>query len=275
MANKLCIRLIPEILRLDGPTTMAAHEFLTTLNKPALLISHFEPGTVTYGKRVSFDSLPELCKSGTLPFVRRETGGEILYHDPKDITYGFAAIPESSKLDITRAMLLVMSWLMDGLDSLGMRTLTNLDGSIFVKEANGYRKIGGNAVKKDVKKSYLIHGSIFYDQPDFPLLEKVYGVDMATLRKVITCVREHKAVPVERVYEAIRHGFSKDGRTFIEEPFNEEEWSAIRELANKYRSIEHSRGRGKTGKVCAATWTNERERRRFMPPQLDGRTIYD
>ncbi len=275
MVDKLSIRLIPEVHRLDGATTMAAHEFLTTLGKPALLISHFEPGTVTFGKGIGFDSLPEVCRNGSIPFVRRETGGEILYHDPRDITYGFAAIPESSKIDITRAMLLVMSWLMDGLDSLGLRTLTNLDGSIFIKEANSYRKIGGNAVKKDVDKFYLIHGSIFYDYPDFPLLERVYGASTKELRKVITCLREQRDVPVGAVYAAIRHGFSTGGRKLIEESFSEQEWSEIKALADKYRSIEHSKGRGKPGKVCAATWTNERERRRFMPPQLDGRTIYD
>jgi lipoate-protein ligase A len=270
--------VIPEVLKLDGPTTMAAHEFLTTLPEPALMLSHFEPFTVTIGKGIHRDSLPDMCKSGEVSAVRRPTGGEVLPHDPSDLTFAFSCIPEGDKIDIMRAALLVKSWVMDGIDALGITTRSNLGTSILVPASFGrYRKIAGSAIQAQAEpeKPYLVHGSIFYN-PDFDFLSRLYGRPREELQGFFTSVREYKDVSLQEVYRSIRNGFLLE-RNHFAKPFTGDEWAQIMDLAKKYEQREHLDGTGqeRKGGLCAFTWGDHHDRLRHCPEKLKGRTIYD
>lgn len=265
------IRLIPEVLRLNGPLTMAVHEFITTLNEPTLVLSHFEPGTVSVGKGIRADSLPEICRSGAVPFVFRKTGGELLYHAPTDVTYAFSGVPEDSAQNVTRAVLTVMSWLMDGFDALDIRTYSNLGTSLFVSSKDSFRKIAGSAVEKGFGKPYLIHGSVFYDSPDWGMLGKIYGQSSEELKKRVACVREIFEFPLEGVYSALKYGFCRNKKV-KHESFSEEEWEKIKGLAVQYEMRE---GGHREWKPCALTWGDHRELLEYAPEKLKSRTIYD
>jgi len=267
MAEQESMRVIPDVLRVDGFMTMAMHEFLTTLNVPALMISHFEPSTVSYGKFVDWNSLPEECKTGKTPSVRRKSGGEILMHDSSDVTYAIAGVPNTG--------LVALGWLMDGLDKLGISTRVNRGTSIFVRGHDGYRKIAGSARYKAVNRKILMHGSLFYDRPDFSLMERIYRVSQAELQKNITYVREHTDASLQTVYQALRDGFSQ-GRRYHMQPFTDQEMAVIKELALEYASEAHARGSGllHTGQPCVTTLLRD-HKKHVLPDSLRGRTIYD
>lgn len=270
------IRFIPEVLFLDGPTTMAVHDYLMQQCEPSLILSHFVPATVTFGKGVHAASLPEICKNGSLPSVRRMTGGEILYHAKSDITYAFASMPEDSELNLSKATLLVMRLLIDGLDRLGITAYSRRGTSIFAKVGDKYKKISGSAPCQEVGKPFLIHGSIFYDKPDFELLSQVYPYSAEQLQDGITWIKEHREVSPEQVWEAIRIGFL-NGRKCEARSLSENEIVKIKKLAETYASREHCQGTGaeRPGQACAMTFGTHEKLKEIAPKYLKPDRIID
>ncbi|MEM3154292.1 MAG: hypothetical protein QW165_01860 [Candidatus Woesearchaeota archaeon] len=263
------IRLIPEVLFLDGATTMALHEHLMLRRQPALVLSHFVPATVTFGKNVHVASLPEACKNSSLPAVRRMTGGEILYHAESDITYAFTSVPEDSELNISKAALSVMRNLMDGLECLGIKTYSRRGTSIFAKVGNVYKKIAGSAPCQEVGRPFLVHGSIFYDVPDFELLSKVYCYSPEQLRQGITWIKEHRNISLGQAYESIRIGFI-NGRKYEARSLSDEEIADIKRLAEKYAGRLHYQGTGceRPGKACAMEFGTHMELKDVAPKYI-------
>ena len=276
MVQKGKIRLIPEVLFLDGPTNMAVHEYLTTLEQPALVISHFVPPAVTFGKGVHVDSLPELCRKGTIAAVRRKTGGEILYHARTDVTYAFTGMTEDTELNVTKAKLFSIRCLINGLDRIGLTTYSRRGTSIFVRVGDKYKKISGSAPLQDVGRPFMIHGSIFYDKPDFELLSKLYGYSVQELQDYITWVRAHKDVSVESVHEAVRIGFLH-GRQYEARSLDRYDWGKIEKIAKKFASGDHYRGTGteRPGQACAMTHGSHEELKDIAPKYIPKERIID
>ena len=243
------IIMISGIHRLDGPTMMAAHEYIGTLPQPAFMLGHFVPGAASIGKYIRISSLSPACQEGKFPVVRRPSGGHVLYHAPSDVVYACAGI--SVKSEITNLLL----------KGLGLAGIEGFESSkrgvsILVRDAQGEKKLAGSATCGTPSKCLMMHGSIFYDFPDFNVLEQVYGVPAANLQSKITCVREQRNnVSLEELYSTLRSAFAQ-GRRVIEREFLEGDYAAIRNLASKYASKEYLHGSGyqKDGEPCASTW---------------------
>lgn len=110
-----------------------------------------------------------LCKKGGIPFVRRPTGGGVVFHGI-DITY--SVVLPVSPLERDRYFL-IQSWVKKGLDKLGIKTSQygefkkNSLGYCFVSPSFGDIMIGdckiGGLAGRRIKKKMLLQGYLYYE----------------------------------------------------------------------------------------------------------------
>ena len=174
------------------------------LRKPTLRIYSWRMPSFSLGFSQYADSVLDVskCNSEGMGFVRRMSGGGVLYHD-SEITY--SVVCSQSDLgkvcSVKESFKLICSFVIRFYRNLGLKPSFSCEiGSSFTKEHTDFclaslqdyditisgRKIGGNAQKRRGNVIFQ-HGSIPI-QLDFALIKRYVKQDLSCIEKKATCL---------------------------------------------------------------------------------------
>ncbi|MFQ5816074.1 MAG: biotin/lipoate A/B protein ligase family protein, partial [Candidatus Hydrothermarchaeaceae archaeon] len=183
----------------------------------------------------------EKCRGLGVDVVRRITGGGAVYHDYEgEITYSVLAPEELLPMDITKSYHEICGWIVDSLETLGIKATFQPVNDILVDG----KKISGNAQTR--RKGVLLqHGTILYDfKPE--VMFYVLKITQAKISDKLIKAVEERVTSISRltnssfddVARALWEGFSR-GKDIYVGGLLEEEISRATELASvKYRNRE-------------------------------------
>jgi len=239
------LRLLP-FTRADGPWNMAADEVLlqgAAAGVAALRFYGWESATVSLGYFQA--SAPVLAHSrlGSLPLVRRASGGDALVHD-REVTYALALPAVAPWLDRRANWLRAMHHLLrDVLAGFGVRCTSCTEESrlgpvlCFQHQTPEDLLIGGHKVvgsaQRRQRDALLQHGGILLAQsahtPELPGIRETVGVtvDPERLQEAVT------AALAERFGAAVEPADWTDG----------ERRAILETCAAKYGTVEWNRRR--------------------------------
>jgi lipoate-protein ligase A len=210
---------------------------------PTIRFWKWQPSAVSIGYFQSiFDEVNiRKCEELGYHVVRRRTGGGAVFHDSKgEITYSVICPEEMVSKDITESYRIICSWIVKGLENLGIKSEFMPVNDIIVSG----KKISGNA---QTRRSGILHmhGTILHDldaETMFSVLkvtnEKIADKMIQNVKERVTRVLDHNPSSMEGSYQALVKGFTH-GKEWEEGSWSEDEQERAEELAEtKYSSRE-------------------------------------
>ena len=196
----------------DAVTNMAIDEAIlrtyvyTTGGIPTLRIYSWHPAAVSLGSSQSPDQVLNLsqCIIHKLPFVRRITGGEAIFHD-NEITYSLVCTKSDLNLSdsVKKSFRILTAFVFNAYREMGFmpcfagdtETYQHGDSSEFCFATTEKfdimldgKKIGGNAQKRS-KDIIFQHGSIPFTL-DFPRIKTFIKEDLGGVEQRVTCLQD-------------------------------------------------------------------------------------
>jgi len=227
--------------------------FLRT-GKPVLRFYGWNPAGFSLGYSQKTDEVLNigLCRENNIPFVRRLTGGSLIYHN-KEVTYSLVCspgdIPQHST--VKEGFNILCSFILDMYSELGLKPEFACEYMGRIRKATSFcfssfedydilikgRKIGGNAQKR--KRNLIFqHGSIPLTL-DFDLVKKFVKEDLTGIesRAVSLSSVLSRLVGFEEVSRRLKISFEKVFNLSLEESgLSEEERGGAYNLeCEKYR----------------------------------------
>ncbi len=230
-------------------------------------------GAVSFGAAqamTDFDTA--FCERERIQYVRRFTGGRVMYHGSEDLTYAIA-VPLSlypSRLELTSD---TSRWIMSFLESLGIPDVRYTGNSSILTQM---KKISGSAPHYEKKKAVFQHGSVFC-AADYALLAELFQLPEHNIRERITTVYEQLEDLQENrkaLLLVFQQAFLKNITHELGD-LTEKEWTRVAELQKYYASQEwlHRSTTSLPGKICTIQWGYYPELREKLPPDLQARLI--
>lgn len=246
---------------LDGSQNMAIDEALLLsfdpqISLPLLRLYGWSPPALSLGRFQKADEILDTarCRATGVPFVRRITGGGVIYH-ADEITYSMVCAPDQipAVSSIKDSFRILTGFLLQFYRRLGLRAAYAIDvktGAERLGERTTYcfagketfdilldgRKIGGNAQRR-IKQVIFQHGSI-------PLLSRFEeGARFlreypSGLEQRVTSLSDEGVMPDSEFLKGrLKEAFSASlGVLLVDEPLRADE----RELAARLRSEKYS-----------------------------------
>lgn len=255
MGENIVWRVLPW-RRDDAYTNMAIDktiaESVAAGGPPTIRFYHWAGnGAVSLGasqRLIDFDT--DFCEKQGIQYVRRFTGGRVMYHSPSDLTYAIAApLSLYSRLSLG---LDTSRWLKTFLETMGISDVqyAGYASSLLV---NG-KKISGSVPHFEAKKAILQHGSVFFTA-DYSLLAQIFRWPENLVRSRVTSITD--ALQNSNSLEDITFQFQQAFLTALPHAkmdLTEQELARVDELREYYASKEwmHS-GKLSLG-ICSANW---------------------
>ncbi len=228
-------------------------------------------GVISFGvSQAITDFDTAFCDREGISYVRRFTGGRVMYHSPHDLTYAIAA-PLSlypTRLPLTSD---TSQWIMSFLEQLGFSDVKYTGQSSILA---AMKKISGSAPHYEAKKAVFQHGSVFYTA-DYSLLAHIFRVEEAGVRERITTLSEHVHEAVKSIDEVTLQ-FQK---AFLENflhtfgDLTEQELARVLELRTQYASPEWMNAGKLPLGICTTNWNIYPELRDKIPEKLRARLV--
>lgn len=180
---------------------------------PTIRFYKWENNSVSIGayqnpKEINLDE----CKKHNVDVVRRMTGGRAVFHSRDDFTYSVIAHIRAFNYSIQSAYRQICLCMINALKEFGIKATLENKNDILVKG----KKISGNAAKLMNKGVYLQHGTLIYNM-DLSVMPKLLNISEETVKEKATSVIEHKKIPQQKVYQALKDNFIKNKEFKIDE----------------------------------------------------------
>ena len=208
---------------------------------PTIRFYGWKPSAVSIGifqalrNEVNLDA----AKTAGVDVIRRQTGGGAVYHDNLgEVTYSIIGPLSMFPQNVLKSYELLCADIISSLQSLGIDARFVNINDVLVEE----QKISGSAQTR--RNGILLqHGTILYDldvEKMFNLLnvsqEKVSDKAVKSVKKRVTCVKDHGNASLEDLILSMETGFSKN-RDVEFGDYSDWEYDRARQLAvEKYRS---------------------------------------
>ncbi|MDZ4159257.1 MAG: biotin/lipoate A/B protein ligase family protein [Anaerolineaceae bacterium] len=234
-------RMIP-FQKFSAATTMALDEAIMESIRageslPTIRFYGWTPSAISIGyfqgllNEVDLDA----CQAAGVDVVRRVTGGGAVYHDTDgEVTYSILGPVALFPANILESYAVICKDVTDSLGLLGIQSNFAPINDILVDE----RKISGNAQTRR-GGIFLQHGTILYTvdvDRMFSLLTvsrtKIADKLIQSVKKRVTCVREHSSASIEELIDALQAGVSRQ-REIIPGDYTPKEIARARQLAQE------------------------------------------
>ncbi|MEM0200833.1 MAG: biotin/lipoate A/B protein ligase family protein [Candidatus Micrarchaeaceae archaeon] len=213
------------------------------ISEPTIRFYKWNPSAVSIGRFQSMEEEVNIinCNNSGIEYVRRITGGGAVFHDSDgELTYSIIGNEELFSKGIRESYKEICSYLIEGLNNLGVRSTFVPINDIIV----GNKKISGNAQSRK-NGVVLQHGTILYKLnllKMFSLLnvskEKISDKMITNVEDRVTSVtNENPNITFDNLYESILNSFTKNKETYFGK-LNEQEEKETKELIKKYKSKE-------------------------------------
>lgn len=229
-------------------------------------------GAVSYGLYESIDDFDKaFCENNGISYVRRFTGGRVMYHSPFDLTYAFAAPTAlySNRIELSNY---TSRQLMQFLDDIGLSDVCyNGYGCILTKG----KKISGSSPHYEKnRKAVMNHGGI-YCAIDYASVARIFKVPEMLVQERITSIFDACSKTVQDM-PALQELFQKTFLSNLEYKRGElmqHEWARVEKLRQEYAHQDWLLSGTLSMGICSLNWQVHPELTDKLPPELRARLI--
>ncbi len=265
-------RLLP--FRTDDPYTCMAidktiAESVAAGGPPTLRFYRWSGnGAVSYGvSQAVSDFDTTYCDENKIGYVRRFTGGRVMYHGPQDLTYAMAA-PLSlypSRLPLTSD---TSRWIMQFLEKVGLQNVQYTGNSSILTNA---KKVSGSSPHYEQRKAVFQHGSVFVGTP-YSALAEIFRLPEELVRERITTVSEHSALSLDILLAEFQYVFLSQLPHDVGVLTSAEE-QRVEELKREYASKAWMEAGTLPMGICTVNWGIYPELEGQLPADLRARLV--
>ncbi len=272
MVQEVIWRLLP--LRTDDPYTCMAidktiAESAATGGPPTIRFYRWSGnGAVSYGvSQAVTDFNTRYCDEKGIGYVRRFTGGRVMYHSPHDLTYAMAA-----PLSVYPARLPLTSdtsrWIMQFLEKVGLQKVQYTGNSSILTNA---KKVSGSSPHYEQRKAVFQHGSVFA-HADYPTLAEIFRFPETVVRERITTVSEHSSLSIDVLLREFQDAFLSQLHHEVGVLTLDEE-RRVQALKKEYASRAWIEAGTLSMGICTINWGTYPELEGQLPSDLRARLV--